>query len=90
MRPIETERLDRITASLETVSCLLEVMRDRLDEEVPPGAAQYLALIEGTISVLGHDVKKPIAQMITHEPRVPRMEFRDDAPSFQTPFVEEE
>ena len=52
MTRADTAKLEQITVSVDTATNLLGVIQERLDEELPPGAAQYLALVDGAAAVL--------------------------------------
>lgn len=89
MTQADAAKLERITTSIDTVSNLLEVIQERLDDELPSGAAQYLALIDGAAAVLRHEVVQPLNEMVVRGFKALRIDFDEEAPDLDPPFKRE-
>ena len=89
MTAADAAKLERITGSVDTVSNILEVIQERLDEELPAGAAQYLALVDGAAAVLRHEVVEPLNEMTARGYKALRVDFDEVAPNLDPPFERE-
>lgn len=88
MTRADTAKLEQITVSVDTATNLLGVIQERLDEELPPGAAQYLALVDGAAAVLRHEVVQPLNEMVARGFGAFDVCFDEDA-SLETPLGRE-